>query len=116
MTVRQFLILCFLGAMFGASFLYMRVAAPSLGPWVVAFVRVGLAAVLLAFVVRRPGLRAVGRDWRPLLLLGAINSAVPFGLYAFAEQTIHASLAAILNALAPATMAVAAAASGSLSR
>jgi len=110
MTSRQFLILCFLGAMFGASFLYMRVAAPAVGPWVVAFVRVGLAAVLLAVVVRRAGLTAVGRDWRPLLLLGAVNTALPFGMYAFAEQTIPASLAAILNALTPAAMAVAGAA------
>ena len=109
MTARQFAILCFLGAMFGASFLYMRVAAPVLGPWVVAFVRVGLAAVLLALVVRGTGLRAVARDWKPLLFLGAVNSALPFGMYAFAEQTIDASLAAILNALTPATMAVASA-------
>ena len=109
MTARQFAVLCFLGAMFGASFLYMRVAAPVLGPWAVAFVRVGLAAILLAFVVRGTGLRAVARDWKPLLALGAVNSALPFGMYAFAEQTIDASLAAILNALAPATMAVASA-------
>ena len=109
MTARQSAILGFLGAMFGASFLYMRVAAPELGPWVVAFVRVGLAAVLLAFVVRGSGLRAVARDWKPLLFLGAVNSALPFGMYAFAEQTIDASLAAILNALTPATMAVASA-------
>lgn len=109
MTARQFATLAFLGAMFGASFLYMRVASPVLGPWVVAFVRVGLAAVLLSFVVRGSGLRAVARDWKPLLFLGAINSALPFGMYAFAEQTIDASLAAILNALTPATMAVASA-------
>jgi drug/metabolite transporter (DMT)-like permease len=110
MTSRQFLILCFLGAMFGASFLYMRVAAPEVGPWVVAFVRVGMAAALLAFVVRRAGLIAVARDWRPLLFIGAVNSALPFGMYAFAEQTIPASMAAILNAPTPAAMAVAAAA------
>ena len=109
MTARQLATLAFLGAMFGASFLYMRVAAPVLGPWVVAFVRVGLAAVLLAVVVRGDGLRAVARDWKPLLFLGAVNSALPFGMYAFAEQTIDASLAAILNALTPATMAVASA-------
>lgn len=109
MTSRQFLILGFLGAMFGASFLYMRVAAPVVGPWGVAFVRVGLAAVLLALVVRGPGLRAVAREWRPLFFLGIVNAALPFGMFAFAEQTIDASLAAVLNALTPATMAVASA-------
>lgn len=109
MTRRELLILLFLGAMFGASFLYMRVAAPAVGPWVVAFVRVGFAALLLGLVVRGPGLRAVAARWKPLLVLGAINTATPFGLYAFAETTIPASLAAILNALAPAMMAIASA-------
>jgi drug/metabolite transporter (DMT)-like permease len=109
MQRRDLLSLLFLGAMFGASFLYMRVAAPAVGPWVVAFVRVGLAAAILAVVVRGPGIRLVAARWRPLLLLGAINTAAPFGLYAFAETTVPASLAAILNALTPATMAVGAA-------
>lgn len=108
MQRRDLLSLLFLGAMFGASFLYMRVAAPAVGPWVVAFVRVGLAALLLALVVRGPGMRLVAARWRPLLVLGAVNSAAPFGLYAFAETTVPASLAAIINALTPATMAVAA--------
>ena len=109
MSRRDLAILVFLGAMFGASFLYMRVAAPEVGPWVVAFARVGIAAVVLAVVARRNGLRIVTAEWRALFLLGAVNTALPFGMYAFAETTIHASLAAILNALAPLTMAVAAA-------
>jgi drug/metabolite transporter (DMT)-like permease len=109
MTARNLAILLFLGAMFGASFLYMRVAAPEVGPWVVAFVRVGLAAVLLALVGRGRALRAIAAEWRAFLLLGAVNTALPFGMYAFAETTITASLAAILNALAPVMMALAAA-------
>lgn len=109
MTSRNLLILLFLGAMFGASFLYMRVAAPEVGPWVVAFVRVGLAAVVLAVVTRGRTLHLIAAEWRALFLLGAVNTALPFGMYAFAETTITASLAAILNALAPMAMAVAAA-------
>ena len=109
MSRTNLLILVFLGAMFGASFLYMRVAAPAVGPWTVAFIRVGLAAVVLAVFVGRPGIRAVARDWRPLLLLGVANNAIPFGMYAFAETVIPASLAAILNAMTPMAMALAAA-------
>ena len=109
MGKRNLLILLFLGAMFGASFLYMRVAAPVLGPWVVAFARVGIAAVLLAFVARRPALRTIAADWRAFLILGAVNTALPFGMFSFAETTIAASLAAILNALTPLMMALAAA-------
>ena len=108
-TGRNLLILLFLGAMFGASFLYMRVAAPEVGPWVVAFVRVGLAAVVLALVTRGRTLHLIAAEWKALLFLGAVNTALPFGMYAFAETTISASLAAILNALAPMAMAVAAA-------
>jgi drug/metabolite transporter (DMT)-like permease len=107
MSSRNALILCFLGAMFGASFLYMRVAAPEVGPWVVAFARVGIAAVVLAAVARRRALQGVAAEWRALFLLGAVNTALPFGMYAFAETTITASLAAILNALAPMAMAIA---------
>lgn len=109
MTGRNLAILVFLGAMFGASFLYMRVAAPEVGPWVVTFARVGIAAVVLALVTRGRTLRLVAAEWRALFLLGAVNTALPFGMYAFAETTIPASLAAILNALAPLTMAIAAA-------
>jgi drug/metabolite transporter (DMT)-like permease len=110
MSGRNLSILLFLGAMFGASFLYMRVAAPVVGPWVVAFARVGIAALLLAIVARGPGLRAVAADWRALFLLGAVNTALPFGMFAFAETLIPASLAAVLNALSPLMMALAAAA------
>jgi drug/metabolite transporter (DMT)-like permease len=109
-TGRNLLILFFLGAMFGASFLYMRVAAPVMGPWVVAFVRVGFAALLLTVVARRTGLRAIARDWRSYLFLGAVNAALPFGMFAFAETTLTASMGAILNAMAPMAMAIASAA------
>ncbi len=109
MSGRNLAILVFLGAMFGASFLYMRVAAPVVGPWVVAFARVGIAAALLALVVGGARWRAVRGEWRALLVLGAVNTALPWGMFAYAEQVIAASLAAILNALAPAAMALAAA-------
>ncbi len=109
MSGRNLAILVFLGAMFGASFLYMRVAAPVVGPWVVAFARVGIAAALLALVVGGARWRAVRGEWRALLVLGAVNTALPWGMFAYAEQVIAASLAAILNALAPAAMALASA-------
>lgn len=107
MTRAELAILLFLGAMFGASFLYMRVAAPEVGPWVVAFVRVGLAAAALAVVTRGRTLGAIARDWRPMAFLGIVNTAIPFGMYAFAETTIPASLTAVLNALTPLTMSIA---------
>jgi drug/metabolite transporter (DMT)-like permease len=102
MTPRQLAILLALAALWGASFLFMRVAVPELGPVVLAEGRVAIAGAALlvyaAAIGARPALRA---RWRDYLLLGAVNAALPFSLLAAAELEIQASLAAVLNALAP---------------
>jgi len=102
MTPRQIAMLLVLAALWGASFLFMRVAVPALGPIVLADARVAIAGTaLLAYAVAmgaRPALRA---RWRDYLLLGAVNAALPFSLLAAAELEIEASLAAVLNAMAP---------------
>jgi drug/metabolite transporter (DMT)-like permease len=91
-----------LAAIWGGSFLFMRVAVPVLGPTQLIAWRVILAALFLAGVAllqqRRLGVRA---HWRHYLILGACNSALPFLLFAFAAQTLSASLLSILNATAP---------------
>ncbi len=91
-----------LAAIWGASFLFMRLSVPALGPAWLIEARVALAAVFLAAVAlwwRRP--LALGRHWRHYLILGGLNTALPFLLFAFAAQTLSASLLAILNATAP---------------
>jgi drug/metabolite transporter (DMT)-like permease len=101
-TARQLAMLLALAALWGASFLFMRVAVPALGPIVLADARVAIAGVaLLGYAVAigaRPALRA---RWRDYLLLGAVNAALPFSLLSAAELEIDASLAAVLNAMAP---------------
>jgi drug/metabolite transporter (DMT)-like permease len=90
--------LVLLSALWGASFIYIRVAVPALGPFVLVELRVGLAAVVLvlcaALLGRLPKLR---RRWRQFALLGAVNVAIPFSLISAAEINLTASLAAILN-------------------
>ncbi len=87
-----------LGAIWGSSFLFIRVAVSALGPFVLMELRVGLAAVALAlyaFALRRaPKLRY---RWKQFLVLGTFNAAIPFCLIATAEIHLTASLAAILN-------------------
>jgi drug/metabolite transporter (DMT)-like permease len=98
MGTRDLGALLLLSALWGASFIYIRVAVPTLGPFVLVELRVGLAAVALvlcaALVGRLPKLR--GR-WRQFALLGAVNVAIPFSLISAAEINLTASLAAILN-------------------
>src|SRR5688572_8404849 len=125
MTARQITLLLALAALWGASFLFMRVAAPSFGPIVLADARVllaGAALVLYAVAQRPPGARrGSGGDgdegmargiWsrrRDYLVLGAVNAAVPFALLSAAELEVEASLAAVLMAVAPLAGAVVAA-------
>lgn len=101
MTNRTALLLLPLGAIFGSSFLFMRVAAPELGPIAVAEGRVGVAALALALAVGPRDLRVLATEWRGYLVLGLFNVAIPFALISFAEVTISASLAALLNATVP---------------
>src|SRR5215213_1259766 len=90
--------LLLLSALWGASFIFIRVAVPALGPFVLVELRVGLAAVALAlcaaFLGRLPKLRV---RWRQFALLGMVNVAIPFSLISTAEINLTASLAAILN-------------------
>ncbi len=94
--------LLLLSAIWGASFLFMRIGAPVLGPSLLIFTRVGLAALfllMLAFYLRKS--LNTPRYWRHYLVLGLFNSALPFFMFAYAAQTVTASMLSILNATAP---------------
>lgn len=91
-----------LSALWGGSFPLMRVAVPALGPVWLITLRVALAAAFLWVVARwwrQPSLRWQHR--RHHLVLGLVNSALPFVLYAYAARTVTASMLAVLNATAP---------------
>lgn len=94
--------LALLAALWGASFLFMRVTAPALGAVPTAFGRVALAALglVLLLAALRVSWRFDGK-LRATLLLGAINSGVPFLMYALAARVLPAGYSAILNATAP---------------
>ena len=101
MSNRPALLLLPLGAIFGSSFLFMRIAAPELGPLVTAFGRVSVAALALSLVVGPATLRRLAADWRGYAVVGLFNVGLPFALISFAEVSITASLAALLNATVP---------------
>lgn len=91
-----------LGAIWGASFLFMRVAAPEFGAVPLIAARVGIAAVFLLMVLaRRGGLDRLYQNAAQLTFLGAINSAIPFSLFAYAVLSVTAGFASVINATAP---------------
>lgn len=91
-----------LAALWGASFLFMRLGASEFGPLATAGLRVILATVFLwPIMVSRGQWPALKAQWRSILLIGVVNSAIPFALYAWAVLSINTGLAAILNATTP---------------
>ena len=94
--------LFFLAAIWGASFLFMRVSVPAFGPVALIMCRVVIAAAFLWLVSRLLKERLdMRRHWRYFLTLGVLNSALPFVLFAYAAQSLPASLLSILNATSP---------------
>lgn len=102
MNARQLAALITLSAVWGASYLFIRIAVPAFGPFALMGSRVVLAALALGAILLASGRRAALRPhWRPLLVVGAVNAALPFTLIGAAELSITASLAAILNTTVP---------------
>ncbi len=103
MKPRDLTDLLLLAAIWGASFLFMRLAVPAFGPVALAFVRVaGAALFLLPLLLLAPGeAQVLRRRWPALLVLGLTNSALPFLLFGYALYTLPAGLAAIFNAATP---------------
>lgn len=87
-----------LGALWGGSFLFIRVAVPALGPFLLVDLRVGLAAAaLFLYALAASRVPKIRYRWKSFLALGFLNAAVPFSLISAAEIHLTASLAAILN-------------------
>ena len=102
MKARDLLDFTLLAALWGASFLFTRIAVPAFGPIAIADLRTAIAAiVLLVLLAWRGGVSELAPNALRFLLLGAFNSAIPFTLFAYAVLSITAGLAAILNATAP---------------
>jgi drug/metabolite transporter (DMT)-like permease len=113
MTPLELAVLALLAAVWGGSFLFIRVAVPELGPLPLVLLRVTIAGTLLAALAaarRQAVWGGIRRHWRPILVLGATNAALPFSLIAAGELRLTASLASVLNATVPLATALLAAA------
>ena len=94
--------LVLLAALWGASFLFMRVGAREFGALPTAAVRVTIAALfLLPLMLWRGQARALVTHWKSVMVIGVTNSGLPFALFAFALLAINSGLAAVLNATVP---------------
>ena len=102
MTRRDSLVLVLLSAIWGASFLFIKLGVEEVEPFVVVFGRMMVgAAILLPLLARQHGLGVLRGNLAPVAVLAVVNNVVPSWLLAFAETRIDSGLAGVLQAAAP---------------
>lgn len=103
MQPASFIRLLSLAAIWGASFLFMRIAVGTLGPAALMTGRVLLAALFLGLMgcLLKKNQLDLKNNWQHFFVLGFFNSALPFLLFAYAAQSLTASVLSVLNATAP---------------
>ena len=110
MSRRDLVLIAVLSLIWGASFMFIRVADRQFDPFALVFFRVllGCAVLIPAVLLRlgRSGLARAREAWWKLAILGLINTAIPFMLFSWSETRITSSLAGILQAAAPIFTAV----------
>ena len=96
-----------LGAIWGSSYLFIKVGVRDLSPAALIELRLLCAApVLVAFCAQRYGMRALRRSWRVCVVLGVVNAAIPFTLIAWGERYVDSGVAAVANSSVPIFVAV----------
>jgi drug/metabolite transporter (DMT)-like permease len=91
-----------LAAIWGSSFLFMRLATVEFGALPTAALRVAIASVfLLPLLAWRGQARVMRKHWKPIFAIGVLNSGIPFLCFSFALLSITTGLSAILNATVP---------------
>jgi drug/metabolite transporter (DMT)-like permease len=102
MRAADFVRLLALAAIWGAAFIFVRVAAPVLGPAWTPEIRVLLGGLALLAWFGLAGIeRGLWRHWRAYLVVGSVNIALPFALFSFAAMHAPASLLSIVNSISP---------------
>jgi len=105
---RGLVLFALVSLVWGTPYLFIKVAVDDgVSPAFLSFFRVALAAlVLLPFAWRSGSLRGLGERWRALTAFAVMEIVLPFPLIAFGEQHVSSSLAAILIAALPLTIAL----------
>jgi drug/metabolite transporter (DMT)-like permease len=103
MSPKEYGVLFALGAIWGASFMFIKVAGAEMQRFFLVEIRLGLAALVMIVLSfsQRGTFAAMRANWPAILVMGVINCAVPYTLITWGEVYINSGLAAIYNACAP---------------
>ena len=102
MKAKDIFRLLLLAAIWGSSYLFLRIAAPAIGITLTMGLRIAIAALFMilvfSFLNKLPEYKLY---WKQYLVLGVLNLVLPFALVTFAVANLNASIGAILNATTP---------------
>ena len=107
--MKNFVSICLIAAIWGASHVWVRVAVPVFGAGWVAWARLALGSLVMWGLIRaggRNGDRSERISLRSLVMVGLLNGALPFLLFAQASRFLPASYLSILNSLTPSFSAI----------
>ena len=103
MKTKHWLVFILLGAIWGSSFMWIKIAVQEVGPITLVAFRAlfGLLFGVVVIVFQRAALPRTFKSWLPLLIVGLTNVAIPFFLISWGEQSIDSAVASILDATVP---------------
>ncbi len=101
MSKKHTVMLVSLGAIWGASFMFMRILSPVFGPVLTASFRLLIGAVVLISFSNKNNIKMVLGNWKFFLMLGAISLGIPYFLFSLAALYIPSGLSAVLNSTSP---------------
>ena len=99
MEIRYWILLTFLGALWGSAFMFIKVATPEFGPIALVNARLIIAScIFLPILLRNKYIHLLKPIWRQVLVLAILNNAIPFTLFSYASFGADSNILAILNA------------------
>ena len=104
----DYILLSILSLIWASAFFNIKIATYSFGPLTIAFLRIFLGAILIAFLCffKNIKIEAFSKDWYWFALIGFVNLVIPFFLIAYGVQKIQSNLAAILMSTTPLSSAI----------
>ena len=99
MEIRYWILLTFLGALWGSAFMFIKVATPEFGPVALVNTRLVIASIIfLPILLRKKYIHLLRPIWKQVLVLAIMNNAIPFTLFSYASFGADSNILAILNA------------------
>lgn len=104
MQIKWLLELFLLAAIWGSSFMFMRLSVPEMGPFVLTFIRTLIATLFLGTILylsRREDIKLIFRHWRLLTIIALTSTAIPFSLWGFISYSLESGPMSVINATTP---------------